>query len=148
MSQKFIVSMPEFESILANLVQLEEGYEKLLNEYFYGYSAERETAMDMILDYIRQLDKILKHVSFSETSGNTFPFVIIGSQVEIEDIDNDEVLRYRIVHPHERDIAKDYISFFSPVGMALLLKKQGDHITISTPGGVYRYRIRSIMLTA
>lgn len=148
MHQKFTVSMPEFESIVASLVQLEDGLEKLLNEYYPEYSKEREAFMDMISDYIHQLDRTLKYVTFSEKPGNTFPFVIIGSQVEIEDIDNKEICQYRIVHPRERDITKDYISFLSPVGMAALLKKVGDTATVNTPGGVYRYRIRRIMLNA
>lgn len=146
MCPKFTVSIPEFESIIASLVQLEDEHEKVLNEYFPEYSKERDAFMDMISDYIQQVDRTLKHVTFSEAPGNTFPFVIIGSQVEIEDIDNNEICQYRIVHPRERDITKDYISFLSPVGMAVLLKKVGDTITVNTPGGVYRYRIRRIML--
>lgn len=144
--KKILLSKPVFEKLLANLVALEEGYENILDEYFPEFNDERDKTLEYIKEYIKEIDSLLKNVSISENSRNEFPFVIIGSEVEILDIDERETYKYRIVNPHERDIAKDYISFLSPIGMSLLLKKNGETVTVETPEQTYKYQIKSISI--
>lgn len=146
MSKKFIVSVPTFEKILSNLVELEEVYEQISYDYYSALPEERDKFLDFITEYIRQMDKTLKYVSFSGEEKSKIPFVIIGSEVEIEDVEDNEIFKYQIVSPYQRDVSRDNISFISPLGMALLLKKQGEALEVNTPGGVYRYRVKSIAL--
>jgi transcription elongation factor GreA len=75
-----------------------------------------------------------------------FPYVIIGSEVDIIDTDCGETYKFKIVGSRELNLEENCVSFLSPVGMALLLKKEGEVVTVNTPSGVYRYRVRSIML--
>jgi transcription elongation factor GreA len=146
MIKKFYVSKELYEKVLANMVEIEDGLQKILNEYYPNYTKERDDFTDFIKHYISELDKNIKYLSIIDKAENKFPFVIIGSEVEIEDMDEGDVYKYHIVNPHTRDITNDYISFLSPVGMALLLKKQGEIVNVNTPSGTYRYRIKTIAL--
>ncbi len=146
MSTGLVLSQSVFEKLLKNFVDFEEGYKNIIDDYFPVHNEERISFIELITEYIKRFNKTLENITFQEEYENCFPFVIIGSEVEIQDIDHDETFKYRIVLPAERDIENDYISFLSPVGMALLLKEKDDTVTVNTPNGVYRYRVRSIQL--
>ncbi|WHH58706.1 GreA/GreB family elongation factor [Petroclostridium sp. X23] len=146
MSTKFVLSQRAFEKLLKNLVAFEEEYQSMVDDYYPQYTKERESFVELLTEYIKKLNTTLKNITFREKCDNYFPFVIIGSEVEIQDIDDGEAYKYRIVAPTERDIENDYISFLSPVGRALLLKEKDETVVVNTPNGVYRYRIKSIKL--
>lgn len=71
------------------------------------------------------------------------PTVRIGMQVEVM-ADSGAVRTFKIVETFEADPKSGLISDQSPVGKALMGHKEGDHVTVSTPGGVTNYTIRSI----
>ena len=70
--------------------------------------------------------------------------VSIGCQVKILDCEFDEELTYKIVGSTEANSLKGKISNESPVGKALLGKKVGDTVTVTTPAGEFEYKILSI----
>lgn len=146
MSGEIVLTKLAFEDLLKNLVDLEEGYKEIINEFYPNHSVERIYFIELLTEYIKELNGALKQVSFEEKSKNCFPFVIIGNKVEITDIDNGQTYKYHIVGPGERNIENDCISFLSPVGKSLLLREKGETISVGTPPGVYRYRIKSIFL--
>ena len=59
--------------------------------------------------------------------------VTAGCFVKVRDLDFDDEFEYRIVGSTESDPSKGLISNESPVGSALLGKKEGDTILISLP---------------
>ena len=63
---------------------------------------------------------------------------------EILDCEFDEELTYKIVGSTEANSLKGKISNESPVGKALLGKKVGDTVTVTTPAGEFEYKILSI----
>jgi len=80
-------------------------------------------------------------VDVKNLSGDIVQF---GTTVELENLDNEKIVKYKIVSEFESDIDKGLISNSSPVAQALLRKKEGDEVEIRTPGGVSTYEILKI----
>lgn len=59
----------------------------------------------------------------------------LGSTVKVYDSSKDEEIEYKLVTSEEADIAKGMISTSSPIGKALMGKKEGDTVTVVTPTG-------------
>src|SRR5437016_1340524 len=68
----------------------------------------------------------------------------IGSIVTVKDLDADEDWEFTLVGSIESDPDNDRISDESPVGQALLGKKEGDQVKVAIPDGHIRYRIIKI----
>ena len=74
----------------------------------------------------------------------TGPMVVrIGMQVNVE-TDSGATRTFKMVETFEADPKTGLISDQSPVGKALIGHKEGDEISVSTPGGVSTYTILSI----
>ena len=69
--------------------------------------------------------------------------VRIGMQVDVE-TDNGATRNFKLVETFEADPKSGLISDQSPVGKALMGHKEGDEVSVSTPGGVTNYTILSI----
>lgn len=72
---------------------------------------------------------------------------VLGTTVNLKDIDTGEELTYALVSEPEADLAQDKISVSSPVGKGLLGHKEGDAVEIKVPAGVLRYEIVKIART-
>ena len=59
----------------------------------------------------------------------------LGSTVRVYDSSKEEEIEYKLVTSEEADIAKGMISTSSPIGKALMGKKEGDTVTVVTPTG-------------
>lgn len=70
--------------------------------------------------------------------------VIFGSTVTLYDIDNDKEVTYQIVGQDEADIKSGLISVTSPIARGLIGKREGDEVTVTTPGGQVPYEILSV----
>jgi transcription elongation factor GreA len=51
---------------------------------------------------------------------------------------------YKIVGPKESDPTKGRISHVSPLGKAIIGKKQGDTVEVTVPSGKIHYRIEKV----
>jgi transcription elongation factor GreA len=93
---------------------------------------------------ILKIENMIKNAKLiEEVSGNDS--VKLGSTVKTRDIEYDEVMEYKIVGSVEADPMKGKISNVSPLGKALLGKKAGEVLEVSTPSGHYvKYEIVSI----
>jgi transcription elongation factor GreA len=69
--------------------------------------------------------------------------VRIGTQVEVES-ESGAKRTFNLVETFEADPKSGLISDQSPVGKALMGHKEGDEVSVSTPGGVTSYTILSI----
>ena len=67
--------------------------------------------------------------------------IVFGATVEIEDCDLEEKFTYQIVGVDEADIKAGRLSVFSPLSRALIGKKKGDIIELSTPKGIREYEV-------
>ncbi len=61
--------------------------------------------------------------------------VAFGSTVTVYDSFKDEKIEYKLVTSEESDVAKGLISTTSPIGRALMGKKEGDTTVVVTPNG-------------
>ena len=61
--------------------------------------------------------------------------VVFGATVDVEDIDREQEITYRIVGEDEADIKHGLISVTSPIARALIGKEEGDVAVIDAPGG-------------
>jgi len=69
--------------------------------------------------------------------------ISLGSYVRLRNEENRE-FRYAIVGPDEANPSEGKISNESPVGRALIGRKMGESVTVSTPSGVRMYTILSL----
>ena len=67
-----------------------------------------------------------------------------GSTVVLEDVDSGEEKTYFLVLPEEVDAAAGKISVRSPVGQAIVGKKEGDEVSIRTPAGERHYVVGTL----
>lgn len=128
------------------MVNLEHDKNKLVDEFFPDQTRERNRFRDLLENYIDKIDHLITNkLCIDENSDNSFPYVVIGSNIEVLDMKTKDVFHYRMVTPYNNKEAHD-VSIFSPVGKSLLLKKVGDEVNINTPGGKLKYKIQSIKL--
>ena len=74
-------------------------------------------------------------------SGTTVKF---GARLILIDEDAGSEVKYQIVGDFEADVKKGRISISSPIARALIGKKQGDRVEVSTPGGGKSYEIKKV----
>lgn len=67
-----------------------------------------------------------------------------GSVLKLLDVEKDEELSVRLVTHEEADIAKGLYSVQSPIGKALLGAREGDEVTVETPGGKRNFEVISL----
>jgi transcription elongation factor GreA len=143
-STTYKFSKATFENLVKHLLDIEEGKNQLLNEYFPEPTDERRDFEKLFDDYVMKVDNLVRNASISEEQHDMFPFVTIGSRVEVEDAESKKSYEFRIVTPYESTVEKGDISYLSPVGKSLLLKKAGERTEVNAPGGTYCYKIKAI----
>ena len=104
------------------------------------YHEAREQQAD-IEDRIKTLSEMLKNVEIiTDRHGQ---MVEIGSTIIVQK-DGGTPVTYMIVGTEEADMLSGKVSFQSPIGGALLGKKKGEKISVTTPKGDVSYLIVDI----
>ena len=70
--------------------------------------------------------------------------IIFGSTVELQDLEVDKKIAYKLVGQDEADIKKNLIFFKSPIGKALIGKNKGEMVTVATPSGEKNFEILDV----
>lgn len=78
------------------------------------------------------------------TAINNTGKVIFGVTVELENVDTEEVVSYKIVGEDEADMKHQKISITSPIARGLIGKMEGDVVGVTVPGGLVEYEIISV----
>lgn len=107
------------------------------------YDAAKEKQAKIEGD-IANLEKMLRNAVVVDEDEVDVQKVNVGTYVKILDKETEDEEEYQIVGTAEADLSKGKISNESPVGAALLGKKQGATVKVDTPGGVIRYKILDI----
>lgn len=146
MIKKVFLTKNAFRMVIQNLLEIEEGINHL-DEYFQNQYQDINEVKQLLMEYISHCNNIIKNTTTVETANNDFPYVIIGSDVIIEDTQSLEKFNYRLISPFmKKQISTEEISFLSPVGKALLLKQIDDKCHVKAPGGNFTYKILSIKI--
>ncbi len=152
MSQKHYLSKEkkaELEAELENLktVKRREIAEKLsyarslgdLSENAEYHDARTEQAEIEVC--IAELEAILKGaVILTAGKGDK---VVVGSTVQLKKKDGSKIT-YRLVGAEEADISEGRLSHESPLGVAMMGKKEKENFSFETPNGVVQYTITDI----
>ena len=93
---------------------------------------------------IAELEEQLKNVHLVDASALSNDVVRVGHTVKIKNVDTGESEEYQIVGVTEADPFEGRISDESPIGKAVLGRKKGDTVEVSTPGGSMQLVIESI----
>lgn len=119
----------------------------ILKEFYEERNDERDDFKNMIDQYHAQLKKIMD-ADQNVFNGEEWPLILIGSIVQVQDLDYDEIEKLKIVPPFYEDrVGKmDCASCLSPVGYGLLFKKIGDKVTVKTPLGSCNFMVKAIDL--
>ncbi len=80
-------------------------------------------------------------IDITKLSGDTIMF---GATAKLVDVDTDEEKSYQIVGESEADIRKSKLSITSPLARALIGKKKGDNVDVTTPSGIRSYEVVSV----
>ena len=106
-------------------------------DYLYGKKRLRE-----IDRRVRFLIKRLEAAEVVETAGRDTDQVFFGSSVLIKT--KSEQRTVTIVGVDETDTTRGRISWISPVAKALIKAREGDTVTLKTPGGVEQLEILEV----
>ncbi len=88
---------------------------------------------------IKEIEYMLQNAKIIEKSAEGA--VGLGSKVDILYVDDDESETYFIVGSTEADPLENKISNESPIGKAIIGKKEGDTVEIESPNGNYKIKI-------
>ncbi len=109
-------------------------------EYIYGKKRLRE--IDRRLRFLTKRLEKLNVVEPGEQKDRSKVF--FGATVTLLNEEDDSKVSYQLVGPDETDLKAGKISVDSPVGRALLGKKQGDVVTVRRPLGEVDFEIKHI----
>ncbi len=71
--------------------------------------------------------------------------VTMDSEVVVRDLDTHQTIVFRVVFPTMADADARRISVLAPLGMAVLGRSAGEHVTWQTPGGPRRLRVDRVL---
>ena len=115
-----------------------------LSENFEYHAAKREQAK--LLSRIRFKQRVLEHARVVDMSRLGSDKVGLLSRVTMTNVGNNAIMTYTIVSPHEANMSEGKISIKSPIGQALLNRKEGDIVEVRVPAGTLKLKIDNITL--
>lgn len=119
--------------------------EKIANARDYGdlsENAEYDSAREeqgLVESRVGEIEDILRNADIIKPTKSST--IKVGSTVVLK---NGTKVTYRIVGPVEADPLEGKISNESPIGSALMGKKEGDEVTITTPKGETTYTVEEV----
>jgi transcription elongation factor GreB len=102
----------------------------------YTYRKKQLGEIDRRVRYLSKRVKILKVV---DTVPADRTAIFFGAWFEVENVDNGETARYRIVGPDETDARLALISVDSPLARAVLKKRVDDEFEAMLPTGKVQF---------
>jgi len=93
---------------------------------------------------VSELEDKLSRVEIIDQSKIDTDKAYIGAKLRLLDLDNDEQIEYTLIGQEEANAIEGFISVTSPVGKALLGRKEGDIVKVDVPAGTLEYKIIKI----
>tara|TARA_B100001248_G_C27396310_1_gene465835 strand:+ start:2164 stop:2640 length:477 start_codon:yes stop_codon:yes gene_type:complete len=107
----------------------------------YDAAKERQAWIEARIGEINAQLAGAQVVDTSKLSGDR---VVFGAHVLLSDLETEKEVSYQIVGVSEADVAAGKISIVSPLARALIGKKVGDEVVVTTPSGEKEYEISDL----
>ncbi len=107
------------------------------------YDAAKER-QGFIESRIAELETKLADARVVDTTGRTTDTVVFGATVCVIEQESQAKKQYTLVGQDEADMKFNKISVQSPVGRALIGKRVGDFVEVTTPAKVVEYEVVEI----
>ncbi len=137
----------ELEALKSQRPQVREEIRRAMLDKDFRENAPLDAAKDKqahLEARIREIDGTLKHAVIVKKVDGAGSRVRVGSTVEVTNLSSGASLRYTIVGLNEGNAAEGKISNVSPMGKALLKRREGEEVKVDVPAGVLRMRIEKI----
>ena len=107
----------------------------------YHAARERQSFIEGRIAEIEDKLSRTQIIDVSKLKGRDIKF---GATVTLADEETDEKTTYQIVGEMEADISDGRLSVTAPLARAIIGKKVGDSIEVTTPGGQKDYEIKKV----
>lgn len=107
------------------------------------YDAAKER-QGFIESRINELETKLADARIIDTAGRTSDTVVFGATVQLIELEAKQKKQYTLVGQDEADLKDGKISVQSPVGKALIGKRVGDQVAVTTPAKIVEYEVIEI----
>ena len=107
----------------------------------YHAARERQAFIEGRLGELEEKMRLAEIIDVKQLKGKDVKF---GATVKVAEEDTDEKTTYQIVGEHEADIKDGRLAITSPLARAMIGKKVGDSVEVSTPKGPKSYEIVSV----
>ena len=104
------------------------------------YHAARER-QSFIEGRVAELEDKIARAEVIDVSKLSGKQVMFGATITVVDEDTEEKNSYQIVGPDEADVGAKRLSITSPLARAVIGKKVGDTVEVTTPNGSKSYEI-------
>lgn len=160
MAEKEVILTPEgmvkLEQELENLksVKRREVAERIKQAIEFGDISENSEYEDakneqaFIEGRIITLEKMLRNAKIIEPVDSDADTVHIGARILLKDMEYGDQFTYTVVGSAEADPANNKISYESPVGRAILGKREGETVEVNVPAGKLLYQIMEVVNNA
>jgi transcription elongation factor GreA len=108
----------------------------------YKYAKERQSYVSARLG---QLHQRMADISLMNLNNLPKDRAAYGSRIVVIDVEKDSKVTFKLVTIEEADASLGMISTSSPIGRALLGKKVGDEVRVTTPAGVRNYEVLELV---
>ena len=107
----------------------------------YHAAKERQSFIEGRVLELEDMISRAEVIDAATLSGDSIKF---GATVTVVDEDTEEEKTYQIVGDIEADVKQGRVSISSPIARALIGKKEGETVEVSTPGGGRCYEIMRV----
>jgi len=128
----------ELHNELPKEIKVARAHGDLSENAEYKYAKERQ---GYVAARLGQLHKRMADLSLLNLNNLPKDRAAYGSKIVVLDVAKDARIEYTLVTVEEADATKGLISTTSPIGRALLGKRVGDEVKVTTPAGVKEYEV-------
>jgi transcription elongation factor GreA len=107
----------------------------------YHAAKERQSFIEGRIQELQSKLALAQVIDPSTINQETIAF---GATISLMDVDTDEEKTYMLVGPEEADVKLGKISIHSPIGKALIGKREGDEVTVKAPARTIEYEVLEI----
>ncbi|MBN7276589.1 transcription elongation factor GreA [Lactobacillus acetotolerans] len=122
-------------------IKIARSYGDLSENSEYDSAKDEQSHVEDRIDVVEQMLKYAHVVDADSVDPNE---VSVGKKVTYTEVGEDDPETYTIVGSDESDPLNGKISNDSPIAQALLGKKKGQTVEITTPGGKFKVKINKV----